>query len=674
MNTGSMVRVISGKNALSFTSFGADAEKTFGNGMRCHPLLRSERFFELDRRQSYYECTNHDTKLYDFDGRVISNPRAAIPLISGEKAPFYVPLKMRRPSSPMRLAKVITDSFTNLLFGEDRFPIFRCEADADTEDFVNTIVKVGELPTKMIQLRNMGGSMGSVGMSWSWKDGRPNFAIHNAKHLFVHGWADRDRLLPRHVSEVYLYSDKDFWNGKEFTTQWWWHRRDWTPNADIVFKPCPFEEKIEPFWVPDVEKSYVHNDGVTHFEWFQNLPCEEPEGIPDYDGLYDVFESLDLLMSVVTRGATLNLDPTLILKMDAAQVAKMGIKKGSDNALVVGTEGDASYMELQGEGIKAGLDLVNAKRRFALETAQCVVPDPNEVAATGVSSVAIKAMYAPMVGKTNVLREQYGRGMKHVLEVMTEVARSNLSTPMFERQFDDDGNELKDDEGRPVLVPVQITLKLPPKVEKLDVPKPKPPPPKPPMNPMLPPDHPMQPKPDEEEDESSSNDEDTTIDPEDDPKGAAEQAKDKAEAQKPIVKTTERTPGKGEEVDPKWGAYFQATPDDLGKAATALQAANGGKAFVSQQTSTEWMAQFMGVDPNEEWKRVNSMSQQDQQHEKDMANPPTIGGAVQHPHQLPPGAKPKGPPGAPGAPPGAGGAPPMPKPGGPFGKPPDQDG
>lgn len=657
MNRASLIS-ISSKNPLSFTSFGSDAQRTFGNGLAGHPLLKSERFFLLDRKQTYYDCTNHDSKMYDFDGRVVSGPRATMAMTGAEKAPFYVPLKMRRPSAPVRLTKVITDSFTNLLFGESRFPVFRCEADFDTEDFANTLVKVGELETKMISARNLGGSMGTVGLSWSFREGKPRFDVHNAKNLYVHSWGDREQLLPKHIIEVYLYEDT-IWNGKEFAKQWYWYRRDWTPNADIVFMPCPYEEKIEPFWVPDLTRSYLHDDGVPHFEWIQNLPSVESiDGLSDYEGLFDASDSLDTMMSVVVRGGTLNLDPTLLLKMDAEQVNRMGIKKGSDNALIVGKDGGAEYMELSGEGLKAGLELIQALRRHALEVAQCIVPDPSEVAAQGVSSVAIKAMFAPMIGKTNTLRAQYGRAMKRMLEIMIEVVRSKLDTPIFVLN-----PETGEEEA------TQITLTLPPRVVKLPVPPPLPP--KPPPGPKMVP-HPQDPtqlvpaaedeqseEPEEEEEE-----EEERIDPEEDPDGAAEEAAEKDEALEPKVKLVERTPGKGEELDPKWGNYFTPTPDDLSKVATVFQTVTGGKAFISKQTATEKMAQMLDVDAQEEIKRVEMAGKQEKAEQADMMNPPANGGAVGHPNQLPPGAKPKGPP---GGPPMFGGGPPKPPGGGGFG-------
>ena len=113
---------------------------TFGpSDFRATNVLSSPRFKELDRRQAYYDCTQHDEKRYDFDGRIISlhgpGALASQPLINNTVAPFYVPLRMRRPSAPYRLARVMTNSFTNLVFGAGRFPDVKVIGDANSQDF-----------------------------------------------------------------------------------------------------------------------------------------------------------------------------------------------------------------------------------------------------------------------------------------------------------------------------------------------------------------------------------------------------------------------------------------------------------------------------------------------------------------------------------------------------------
>ncbi len=507
-----------------------------GNGVNA--MLEGDRYQELSRRQAFYTCTQHDGKHWDFDGRPVA--RGGQQPLMGTERSWYVPLKMRRPSVPVRLGKIIVDSFTNLLFGENRFPTIKVEGDDETQDLLQTIVRVGKLPQKMIQARAYGGATGTCGLSWCFRNGKPRFEAHDPKNLFVHSWEDRLELVPEHVSEVYLVS-KVKWDGRAFNKVWYWFRRDWTPEADMIFKEVPFRPGVEPEWDIDFDSSNFHDDGVCHLEWIQNLPTDEADGMPDYDGLYDSFDSIDLLMSVISRGAILNLDPTVKLKMDRDEVDRLGIKKGSDNALVVGKDGDADYMEVGGQSIDAGLKLVDAKRRYILETAQCIVPDPNEVAAQGVSSVAIKAMFSPMLAKADIIREQYGSAVERILQKMVEVLKVKLKAEILIV----DPDTKAETKGK-------FVLNLPPKVE-------------------------MQPDFD-------------VVD---------QQPTGKERAVK-----TPRTIGEGGEISLVWPPYFSPTPDDQSKIITSLQMATGGKAFMSKQTAAEITARAFGIDPAEEWKRV----------------------------------------------------------------------
>lgn len=566
-------------NAMSYSAFGAENAR-FG-GAPATSILEGDRYRELEKRQAYYDCTQHDGKAWDFDGRPISPRTGMQPLLGAERS-WWVPLKMRRPSMTYRLGKIIVDSFTNLLFGENRFPAVRVEGDEKTEDLLQTIVRVGKLPMRMIQARNLGGACGTVGVSWCFRDGRPRFEVHAAKNLFVHKWKDRLEMIPEHVSEVYLFS-KVKWNGKAFDKQWYWFRRDWMPEGDIVFKDVAFEPgpNQEIRWEVDMDKSNFHGDGVCHLEWIQNLPSDEMDGLPDYDGLYENFDDVDLLTSVISRGAILNLDPTVKLKMDRDEVGRMGIAKGSDNALIVGKDGDANYLELGGQSIDAGLKLVEMKRRSILETAQCIVPDPHEVAAQGVSSVAIKAMFAPMLSKADVLREQYGAAIERILTNITKVLQDKLGADV---QIVDP--ETKEEES------AKFVLDLPPKVEVL---------------PLL------------------------------DPIDGHDLGEERAAK-------TPRTVGEGGEVSLVWPPYFPPTPQDQSQIATSLQVATGGKAFLSQETATEAAARAYGVDPSEEWKRVQEQGKADAANQAAMFDVQAAGGAVGGPTELPPGAEGKEPP------------------------------
>jgi len=573
------------------SSFGVDGT-TLGPAFRARQIIESERYRLLDRKQAYYSCTQHDWKQHDFDGRPMptGNPLLGQPNLASAPSDWYVPLRMRRPNAPYRLSRTIVDSFTNLVFGYQRWPTIRCPEDPDTEAFSRALVDASGLRTLMIRARTIGGSTGSVGVSWRFHAGKPAVQVHNPKHIYVHSWADREQLIPSHVMEIYKFP-RDEWDPQKqkFVRNWYWFRRDWTEEADVAFHEQLFTPAQDPEWKIDEENTFAHGDGFTHFVWGQNLPGESPEefdGTPDYEGLYETFDSLDTLHSTLVRGTTLNLDPTLILKLDPDIVARTGIQKGTDNALLVGTSGDARYMELQGTSVTVGLSLFTKMREGALETAQCVVPDPNQIGAAGTSSVAIKIVYAPMLGKADILREQYEHIVRRVLVQMIRSARRMFEN--VEIETSEDGEEVER----------QFYLSLPPVVRTTPV-----------------------------------------LDGMGEPTGET------------TTEEVDLSPGESNVLAFDWGDYFLPTAQDQAQIATTLvQMTTGG--LISQESGADLAARAVRIDPRADWDRITEEKKAKEQGQEQMFQQPGgygvrggrggIGGKVGSMNELPPDALPRG--------------------------------
>lgn len=530
------------------SSFGLD-HTTFGPGFNPSSLLEGERYRGLDYRHKFACSQQHDWKTYDASGRVIrpGTPFLSQPLIGGLMPSFYVPLDQRRPDSPYRIARLIVRRFTSLIFGHGRCPKLT-SPDPDTEALALALEEAGSVPAAFAQARNLGGGMGSVGISWRFWEGKPRLKVHLSKHLYVHAWADREQLVPEHVSELYQTA-RDVWNPEKrrMERRLFWVRSDWTPIADLTFCEVPVtNEAVE--WV--IDEYAVHDDGEAHFIWVRNLPSDEDPGAVDgecdYEGLFEPMNSIDTLSTVINRGAKLNLDPTLVLQLDP-DLAKRGVRKGSDNALSVGEQGDAKYLELQGTSIQAGLALRNEERKQILEVAQVVVPDPDEVTAAGTSSLAIRLLYQPMLDRSDLLRTTWGAAYVQLMEQMLRSARRLLpergedGSPLYPIEVDEEGNELE----------VRIALDLPPRVI-----------------------------------------EEQQLDEKGQPTG------------KTISREEEHHPGKIDTIKLVWPAYFPETENERQQRMQSLTTATGGKAVLSQRTATELAANVYGVDAAAEAQRV----------------------------------------------------------------------
>lgn len=569
------------------SNFGLPA-KMLGGEFPALSILRSERVQNLEYRARYYQCRQHDWKVFDWNGsmrRPATFPTQ--PLIGTTVPDFFVPFNIRRPASPYRLSRTIVSAFTTLTFGHGRWPSIISD-DPETQDFARELVKECKLKTKMIRARNLGGSAGSVGLSWGFVDGKPRVRVHPARTIWIAEWEDEDELIPAHVVEIYQYP-RDVADPKtgKLTRQFFWHRRDWTQNADVQFVPTPVTDRDPQLWRIDEEKSVQHNDGLCHFVWVQNLPNDDEDnssidGTNDYPALYEQLDNIDELNSAVAHGTKRNLDPTLVIKMHKEELGESVIRKGSDNALAVGPNGAANYLELAGTAVTAGTAAINLNREQVLETCQCVVPDPNEVVGSATSSVALRIVYAPMLSKGDVMRDQYGEAILRLLNAMIAVARKNgIGTTVEEVQVvvDEEGNEIESSTS--FVVP---TLNLPPRIEKEEI-----------------------------------------LD--DQGQGTGEFT----------LSEHPRVPGNGT-LSLEWPDYFKDTAGDRQQMTTALSQAVGARPIMSQQTGAEILATSLQRDPQVEWSRLTK--EEEERRALESAMFPGTGGQVDNIDDLPEGAAP----------------------------------
>lgn len=558
--------VSDGKGVRALSSFGeattipGEKQQAAGKNVDPNAFFSSQRRKMLICRERYGKSTQHDNKKYDFNGGYIeSGPWwYGQQYISGSLPSMYVPLRHRRPWAPVRIGRLINSRFTSLMFGEGRMPKFRIGSDPIAEDYIDALVKASKLGVTMIKARNIGGRVGSVGLSWRFVDGNPCVYAHNGRNLEIIKWEDEDNSIPSHVIEMYEVDGEEY-NPvtKKMMPTILVARRDWTLNVDYSYKSLPLNsKKFE--WVVDHEDE--HQSGECRFAWIENLSCDDDadyDGVPDYEGLYEQMDMLDVLNSVVIKGAALNMDPTLKLRMDQEDVGS-GVKKGSENAIVTGKDGDASYLELVGSSLQIGINLINKETESILEAAHCQFPDPNKVAAAGTSGVALRLLYGPSLDVVDIMRENYGAGMVRVLVQMLQ--HSKKISSLITTEVDANGNEVE----------VKQVLNLPPKIV-----------------------------------------EEFVIDP------VTGQSTGEVS-----VKTEPRNPGTGEIIELDWPTHFKPTSAERSAEVAFLSLAAGGKALLSQQSATKYLARSLDEDPIREWGRVVTEEQKKLESQQGMF-PPT---------------------------------------------------
>ena len=392
----------------------------------------TDRFRRLNRYEAHWLCNQYAHQPHDWwglpaDAAETVSPSVQVPMGFTQPA-LNLLARQKRPTAPYNLAKAIVDRFTGLLFSETRKPDVEVEGDPDTDDFLHAAMEQMRFWAHWREARAMGGATGSVLATLHLRRGRFVMQCHNPKHVQIL-WKDRRALEPLGALIIYRYPQEDFVvdpkTGETISRQVdYLYRRIITDQDDTVYKPVRLEPGANLAW--EVESEAEHRMGVFPGVWVQNKPViEQEDGDPDCQGAWQSFDTIDRLISQMNKALLLNLDPTLVLKIDPKELLAMGgnVRKGSENALNVGS-GDAKYLEMVASGVEAGHKLVDRLKQNVLDVTRCVLVDPEKLSGAAQSAKAMEYIYAPMLEQADELRSQWGdTGVIPMLRLVELMAR-----------------------------------------------------------------------------------------------------------------------------------------------------------------------------------------------------------------------------------------------------------
>lgn len=431
----------------------------------------STRFRRLDRLDAFYKCCEYDHQGVSWDGgradeleTVSANVSMPYGHVSASPGGGKTPVSQKRPTAPYRLTPMVVDRFTGLLFSKDRIPNVVVENDPLADDFWKAVVDRTKFWRTMYQARTYGGSMGSSLVTLHFRSsdrgGRFSFRAHSPKTVHDIAWEDPDLKIPagvliqyRFEKEVEELDEKTSRPTGQFRSVPFLYRRIIDQEADIVFKPAQITGNRLPDMEIDENQSYRHNLGQFPGVWIQNLPGfdDELDGLPDCEGLYQLFDTIDRQAAQSNKGLMANQDPTLVISRDRKdELAGVPLQKGSDNALNVGLNGSASYLEIAGSGITASAEFRKELKQTGMDKAQCVLVDPTQISGAAQSAKAIEYIYAPMLEKSARHRQQYGDAISQLVQLTLDMGRRWMDPALYS------GN-------------ARIYFDLEPKVEEIDL-------------------------------------------------------------------------------------------------------------------------------------------------------------------------------------------------------------
>lgn len=431
----------------------------------------SPRQQELNRAWSYVCAEQYAACKVDWSGTPVVDAmehetiaRTAVipPGFYNASAFDNVPLQFRKPRAPYHAVRLVNHKFTSLLFSQRTHPKVEVDGEPETQSWIEQLLKTSRFWVRFAQARRFGGGMGSVMMTFRFRDGMPIIEVHDSR------WCTpvmRD-VTTGEVESVeirYMYPDEIRDDAGVLHELWFWYRRIIDEETDTIFEPVLVEEGDEPEWVP--HEITVHNLGEFPGVWIRNTETDDIDGETDCHGTYDTADEIDALLSQASVGAMENSDPTLHIADD--NELDGAIRKGSKNAIKTQKGGELKYVEMTGSGVEAALKVAEQHRRNFLEV-NCVVLDNDQaLGGPAMTATEIERRREAMHDRGDSFREQYGEtGVKPMIEKMLRAVQKLAAGISVGGEIKIATFKIPGDIGviakRGVDTPLQIELKWPP--------------------------------------------------------------------------------------------------------------------------------------------------------------------------------------------------------------------
>gem|GEM_PF-4273603 len=381
----------------------------------------TERFRRLTRRHAFFDGTQYDHLLFDYDGYNVNTLHSPVAVESTD----YVKMKFRRPSLQTGIPAKIVNAFTTLLFGHGMKPaIVSQKDDGKTDDdataFIGQLTKDAKLFKQMLLARTLGGSMGGVAILPTINKGKPGLKVLDIRNMMVFEWEDYDNQIPAVVVQQYRIEREKFEDDGSTKEQIKWIRRKFDQQHETLWESSWLDSlEADPDWqlIDEVE----HGLSRCPIIWIKNWPESDgsQDGQADYpDRMHSDFERLDYLISQMDRAFFANLDPTPVF----SGINPNQVLKGSDNGINLPNGADAKYLEASFAGAEAGKEHIDKHEGRLQAECQCVILDAQTVVGTPPSGEAIKKLLAPMHSRAEAFRDIYGDAIIQAVTLLVEIA------------------------------------------------------------------------------------------------------------------------------------------------------------------------------------------------------------------------------------------------------------
>lgn len=405
----------------------------------------------LQLRWAYYQQAQHDGLGYDFDGR--NRPAnisyeeqrlRSLGWISVENAtnpagpPAAVTFGARRPDCPTTIAGYVVDTYTSMLLGEGREPAVRVVGDADSTAALNAMLDAGYAWDALQEVRKIAGAVGAAAILPEIINGELAFRALRPEDLYVEWDTSRD-WVPRLVIEQRRVEVTGLDEDGQLTSSKVWRTRAWDQTYAYVYQDVPLDHgKAPPTGGPSqrgrasdedsielAEAPIAHKAGRCPVIWLQNTRCsDEPIGEADCGNVFELIDRLDRFESMILRGGTANLDPTLVIS-DKLVERRMQERraKGYGQKIEVSESGKVHLLEMTGKTIEVAIVIADRIRHKIEMRTGVLVIQPDQAGAVASSGVALQLLRGTANNRVSARRPSLSRTIKQLGEVLLELAR-----------------------------------------------------------------------------------------------------------------------------------------------------------------------------------------------------------------------------------------------------------
>jgi hypothetical protein len=355
----------------------------------------------------------------------------------------YIPIAKRRPSIIYNLPKVIVNESTGMLFGEQHFPIVRCNMNGEKNqkitDFLAYITDSAKIKRKMLQAAKKG-AIGSVCIVVKVLKGKFYLDVMRTQNLTPYF----DRMEPEKLIRLVEKKKVDGYSVKAFgypveerqLNKMFFFVREWTKTEEIYYVPYPCEDENESHnLIRDDKKSTLHKLGFVPAIWIKNISeDEEIDGESSFECIIDNAIEISYQLSQLGRLFKYSSDPTLVVKNPSA-LKDSELIKGS-GVLNLDEKGDAYYAEMKGSGAGQVMEYVRLLREFSVEVARGNRSSPEKLMGAP-SGTALKLLNAALISLVGELRLTYGEdGLIALYTMILEICKApNMKIDFGDNDF-----------------------------------------------------------------------------------------------------------------------------------------------------------------------------------------------------------------------------------------------